>query len=137
MWRNGKVSSKELSWAEDGKFPTDDIEAHTVYPDIIVHLRGESGSAGNILVVEAKRNYPGEKRIPDNDRKKLVGFTDQKGLFQYRCGAFLNFRIAAEEKFIEIKWFVDGMEIPEIHRNFSIPPDDGGKYFRIEWRKPR
>jgi hypothetical protein len=41
---------------EMGKLNPDDIDAVTVYPDIIVHRRGVSGAeGGNLLVIEAKK----------------------------------------------------------------------------------
>jgi hypothetical protein len=67
----------------------DDIDAVTVFPDIIVHLRGKQFI--NILVIEAKRNAPVDS-VPENDRIKLHEFTKPDGDFRYPWGVYLNFR---------------------------------------------
>lgn len=47
----------------------DDTDAVTVYPDIIVHIRGTDR---NLLVIEAKKDYGDESF----DRQKLSAFVD-------------------------------------------------------------
>lgn len=67
----------------------EDSDGVTVFPDVIVHLRGKQFA--NVLVIEAKRNAPVDA-VPDNDRIKLYEFTRMDGGFRYPWGAFLNFR---------------------------------------------
>lgn len=35
---------------------SNDEQAHTVFPDIIIHHRGKTGRENNLLVIEAKKN---------------------------------------------------------------------------------
>jgi hypothetical protein len=94
----------------------DDIDAVTVFPDVIVHLRGTQFA--NILVIEAKRNAPAEL-IPENDRIKLHEFTKIDGDFRYPWGAYLNFRTfkSPEEGphraicLVDAVWFSNGKEL--------------------------
>jgi hypothetical protein len=69
--------------------PSDDLNAETVFPDIIVHRRG---TADNLLVVEAKKsnNREGDTR----DRQKLEAFMSGKpdGL-GYKFGALVVFGV--------------------------------------------
>lgn len=36
--------------------PIDDLNATTVYPDIVIHKRGGTGASDNLLVIEAKKS---------------------------------------------------------------------------------
>ncbi len=58
-----------------------DVEAVTVFPDIIVHQRSTDK---NLLVIEIKKTTSREKR--DYDIKKLMAF---KGELQYTFAAFV------------------------------------------------
>jgi hypothetical protein len=109
MWVGGKDLQKQLPWSREVIW-NDDDEARTVYPDILVHVRGVEGAAGNALVIEAKRNHT-TKSVSENDRLKLEGFTALDGLFKYSRGAFVNFR--APSKRIEVKWFEGGKQQDE------------------------
>jgi hypothetical protein len=66
---------------------TDDRDAITVYPDIIIHLRGTDR---NLLVIEAKKSNRQEGR--DRDLNKLTGFLGDKR-FRYRFAAFIEFDV--------------------------------------------
>ena len=59
-----------------------DIEAKTVYPDIIIHKRGKGP---NLLVVEMKK----EGRSPEFDKKKLRAYKDQVG-YEYACFIWIS-----------------------------------------------
>lgn len=61
-----------------------DMEARTVYPDIIVHRRGTDE---NLLVIEVKKSS--STRAPDVDRRKLEIMARREGL-AYRHAAFLR-----------------------------------------------
>lgn len=64
--------------------PSDDLDARTVYPDIIVHQRGEDEN--NLLVIEAKKSG-----VDDTiDREKLYDFTHDSQ-FMYRYAAQIIF----------------------------------------------
>ena len=70
---------------------SDDRDAKTVYPDIIVHRRGNDES--NLLVIEVKKT---EARTDDisRDKKKLRAFTDPQCGFKYRLGILLVFNVS-------------------------------------------
>jgi hypothetical protein len=70
---------------------TDDLDAQTVYPDIIVHWREDD--THNLLVIEAKKLGP--QFNPYEDFEKLNGFMElkaNKGL-GYQFSAFVIFDI--------------------------------------------
>lgn len=71
-----------------------------VYPDIVVHLRGEDST--NLLVVEAKIGWNGT--VPECDLKKLESFTRSAGQFRYDYGLFISF---SRLQPIELVWFSD------------------------------
>lgn len=62
----------------------DDLNATTVFPDIIVHHRG---SDENLVVIEVKKSS--NRESDDGDHCKLSGFLKQRG---YRLGVFFRFR---------------------------------------------
>jgi hypothetical protein len=82
----------DCEYNRDGSFPKrmtmscgeeirpDDLEAKTVFPDIIVHHRG---TKDNLLVIEVKKQPTSDQR----DRNKLSQFTGDS--FGYKLGAFL------------------------------------------------
>lgn len=71
-----------------------------VYPDIIIHSRGENL---NLLVIEAKLNK--FTRVNGCDHVKLVEFTGQNGDYKYRFGVFIGFDGLNVPK---IMWYQDG-----------------------------
>lgn len=80
-----------------------------VYPDIIIHKRGNNNN--NLLVIEIKKdnNIIG----PDFDFWKLQSFTksqSQCGL-NYKLGLHISFFISKKWVFPELKWFSSGGEI--------------------------
>lgn len=66
----------------------DDTEGKTVFPDIIVHIRGTND---NLLVIEMKKSSSSVSK--DFDIKKLEAFADQLG-YKYRL--FLCFNTGSE-----------------------------------------
>ncbi len=73
---------------------TDDTNAVTVYPDIIVHKRGAAGP--NIIIIEAKKD-----NNKGNDIEKIKVIKNEYG---YEYGIFLNF----DTKKKDILWtFID------------------------------
>lgn len=75
----------------------DDDEAKTVFPDIIVHQRGEAGP--NVLVVEMKKAGAARANF---DRDKLRAFTID---LQYHFAAFVRFTTGEGARFLPIEWF--------------------------------
>jgi hypothetical protein len=66
-----------------GSIETDDTEATTVFPDVIVHRRNTDDT--NILVLEIKKSG---RRI-DFDRRKLLAFRNQLG-YQHAAHVILG-----------------------------------------------
>jgi hypothetical protein len=74
---------KELRLTVASDIPEDDADATTVYPDIIVHHRGERA---NLLVIEAKKSGRDNAR----DRQKLDAFKADDD-YQYAYAALMRF----------------------------------------------
>lgn len=79
---------------------SNDEEAVTVFPDIIVHIRGEKE---NLLVIEMKK----VGRSYTQDEKKLKAYTSQQQL-GYSLGCFIKLK---DKTFDLPIWYRDGKEI--------------------------
>ena len=122
MWEEDEDIVKRLPWEAD-QVLTDDDTGRTVYPDIILHVRGKPFA--NLLVIEAKRNWNTED-IPENDKKKLEGFTKPDGDFRYPWGAFVNFVTKTRYKHVAVVWFaLDGKDTGKKEIVF-LPDQIGG-----------
>lgn len=82
-----------------------------VYPDIIVHKRGQSGSASNLLIIEVKKSSNSDEKAKDWDRIKLTVMTESSTIndFNYRFGASILIFVG-EQKKCEVCWYRDGKE---------------------------
>ena len=94
--RKGHAEIKRLNLPIE-TVSSDDTEARTVFPDIVVHRRGTSD---NLLVVEVKKTT---SRISSKrDLQKLRAFREQLG---YQYALFLKFATGkpevSEERWIE------------------------------------
>ncbi|MBH8571330.1 hypothetical protein KB206_20730 [Microvirga sp. STS02] len=69
----------------NGSLP-EDVEALRVYPDIIIHRRGQN--AQNLLVIEIKKSS--NRRHQNFDKKKLSAFTRSDCEFEFQFGLFLE-----------------------------------------------
>lgn len=84
-----KISHKEVT--------SDDLEAKTVYPDIIIHRRN---TEDNLLIIEIKKKASGPGM--ENDVTKINEFMKQ---LQYKHGVFINFEIGPGKAGIgQITW---------------------------------
>jgi hypothetical protein len=53
----------------------DDEEATTIFPDIIIHKRGQTGKQmGNLLVIEMKKSTSSKERIEYDKNRKLPSY---------------------------------------------------------------
>ena len=77
---------------------TDDTEAKTVYPDIIVHRRGSRGRDANLLVLEIKKSNNLTGR--DHDMQKLLAFVKQ---LDYQNAALVTICVRNDPGF-EVTW---------------------------------
>lgn len=101
---------KKLQLPSNQTTSTDDINARTVFPDIIVHHRG---TYENLLVIECK---VAGRRDDGRDRKKLAAFTNPKGGgLGYEFG--LRLVLALESAKRECEWWRQGnplSNVPEV-----------------------
>ncbi|WP_313130925.1 hypothetical protein [Anaerocolumna sp.] len=95
--------------AEDERFSEILIEK-TVFPDIIVHKRGEPDE--NLLIIEVKKST--SSVTADYDIEKLKCYTDPDNGLNYQYGAFIKF-YTSEKKYQspDIRYFSKGKEITE------------------------
>lgn len=99
------VPNEEIGW--------DDIEAKTVFPDIVVHKR--KTDEYNLLVIEIKKvrnleEMENNSRKLEFDKQKLKAFTG--GEYRYNLGILLVFPIENIERFKCVMFiFKDGNEI--------------------------
>ena len=75
---------------------SEDEDAKTVYPDIIVHRRG---STEHLLVIEIKKNSNQSGR--DTDLAKLAGYRRELG---YRAALFIEFSVERTEGVSNVQW---------------------------------
>jgi len=66
---------------------SDDTKGETVYPDIIIHKRGE-GQGNNLLVIEAKKFSNCNQQSKKRDIEKLLEYKEQLG---YKYAYFIEF----------------------------------------------
>lgn len=92
---------KSMPKAYPDAVPAGDIDARTVYPDIIVHRRKSHDD--NLLVIEVKKR---KSDAHDNDQTKLKFFTDPGYQYKYSWGVHL---VILEGNPIR-SWFRDGSE---------------------------
>ena len=82
---------KRLEFLCSEETRSDDRNAKTVFPDIVVHQRGNDDS--NLLVIELKKLDAGGI---DWDKKKLRKFTHPQGEYKYRLGILLVFDVSGK-----------------------------------------
>lgn len=78
------------------------IKQTTVYPDIIIHKRGNNND--NLLAIETKKKVNLDEEDKKYDFKKLKAMTLQ---LEYLYGAYIEFD---ESNISDIKFFKDGKE---------------------------
>ena len=83
-----QVEGKTLN-LEPERTSSDSLDAKTVYPDIIVHQRGDNSC--NLLVIEVKKQGAGSV---SKDKKKLSAFTGHGQEYNYRLGLLLVFDVS-------------------------------------------
>ncbi|MBU0477728.1 hypothetical protein KKC91_04080 [bacterium] len=115
---NPKGYVKKILELNSEKVESDDERAITVYPDIVVHKRGDNDS--NHLVIELKkREYAEQKRgagetYKQFDFKKLAAYTDKFKL-NYKMGVYIEF---AKERISDLKFFKNGKLFNETNNKF-------------------
>lgn len=75
-----------------------DVKGTTIYPDIIIHLRGTSK---NLLIIEVKKNATNKEK--EKDILKIKRIMEH---FGYNYGLFINFNTKSDDNnTIEEMWF--------------------------------
>lgn len=94
---------KRLKYIRNSSVRANSLTAKTVFPDIIVHERGNDEN--NLLVIEIKKSN--SELSHDDDYKKLKAFTGRQ--FRYEHGLFLLFD-AAIKCLSYVRYFESGEE---------------------------
>jgi hypothetical protein len=92
-----RVPRDDIDW--------DDTEAKTVFPDIVVHERGNDEN--NLLVIEVKKSSNNQN--VQFDKNKLEAFTIEP--YRYHFGLFLE--ISVNGLHDELIWYRNGRTINE------------------------
>lgn len=80
-----------------------DTKARTVFPDIIVHHRGKSGTPNNLLIIEIKKTT---SNVPDNfDLEKLNSYKTN-GHLSYQHAVFMKLCTGQDKPDLERLVFV-------------------------------
>jgi hypothetical protein len=93
---NRDMADPKVLEKPDDAIAWDDTDAKTVFPDVIVHIRG---SDHNLLVIEMKKTGHGPKA--DFDRDKIGAYLNQ---FGYRFGVFIPFTTGTLGAFGPLEW---------------------------------
>jgi len=89
---------------------SDDTDARTVYPDIIIHHRNTDD---NLLIIEIKKNASESDK--ENDIDKIRGFIEE---YKYSYGLFIDFITGTEEAGVKSKqWFPEEYNQPILDKN--------------------
>ena len=100
-----KAESLSILRMSDGN---DEVVKRYVYPDIIVHKRGESD---NLLIIEVKKST---SRVGNNfDKEKVQRYTspEYENDLNYTFGAFVFFQTGSEDTSHLIEWYENGSQI--------------------------
>lgn len=89
-------------------------ERQRIFPDIIVHSRGQQ-ELDKLLVIEMKKADACEE-WKNIDRKRLMAMTMQNGLFKYRLGIFYIVDFARKQ--IQLEYYVNGELVGVDNENF-------------------
>jgi len=77
--RDGSDDNKTLELPKRTQPTSMDVDARTVYPDIIVHHRGDGGAENNLLIIEIKKSSNKLETEYIFDRVKLRQFQKELG----------------------------------------------------------
>ena len=86
----------------------DELIKRYVYPDIIIHKRGEND---NFLIIEIKKS---NSQVDINfDKEKIQRYTsaEDENDLKYNLGAFIVLPTGADDTFYSIEWYENGNQI--------------------------
>ncbi|SNR89010.1 hypothetical protein SAMN06265340_1143 [Desulfurobacterium atlanticum] len=105
MMKNNEYIKKTLNLPADEGIIISDTTQKTVYPDIIIHRRGNNDN--NLLVIEVKKSVNVNENERNFDFQKLKAFTEQ---LRYNLGLYLEFN---ENGISDFKLFENGEKVGE------------------------
>ncbi len=85
----------------------DQAEPIRVFPDIIVHCRGDNDH--NLLAIEIKKSS--NTRHQEFDKKKLKAFTSDRCEFKYDFGLFLEIGVGGRSLTNRLEWYENGLAL--------------------------
>ena len=83
------------------KYITNGYKKYRIFPDFILHIRGNNEN--NILAIEFKKK---NNKRNENDILKLNALTSSNGCYKYRLGLFIQLGKRREDVRVDI--FTDG-----------------------------
>jgi hypothetical protein len=94
----------------------DELQSLAVFPDIIVHKRGENKE--NALIIEIKKEYKGRTIGDKFDRKKLYHYTSSYhgNRLKYSLGAYIELDTLTNEKSYRIDFYENGAIISSLNQ---------------------
>ena len=82
------------------KIDNDDTEAKTVYPDIVIHRRGNNEK--NLLIIEVKKNTNHNQEDINFDIKKIKNYIKE---LNYEFGLFIKIEKSFDKTFNNLEWY--------------------------------
>ena len=80
-----------------------------IFPDIIVHSRGQR-ELDNLIVIEMQK-ADAKEAWKNTDRQRLELLTDQNGAFKYRLGIF--YIVDFKNKQVQLEYYVNGEHVEQ------------------------
>ena len=88
----------------------DHLEVIDVFPDIVIHHRGE-GHPKNLVIIEIKKSSNRSETQREFDAFKLRKYTEKSGPLKYRLGAFIDLMTGhcdMENRTHSVHWYING-----------------------------
>ena len=114
--------TKKLLATEPKSIGFDDMTAKTVFPDIIVHHRGEED---NLLVIEMKKTANSQEQAKKFDLRKLRAFQREK--YHYCHTLYLQLKTEVDAGVDEMLWddrlvTIEDKPLGKLLEGFMMPP---------------
>lgn len=103
-----KEKAIELGISKDNNNNNRDIVTRKIFPDIIVHKRGDNFN--NLLIIEIKKSTSNEPYEWDFEKLKRYTSNEYQNDLEYQFGAFIELLIDSEKPMFKITWVKEGNE---------------------------
>lgn len=106
-----KERAKELKISRDSDVEDEEFINRHVYPDIVIHKRGNNTDGANLLIIEVKKST--SKIDKSYDMEKLSRYTssDYDNKLNYKLGAFIIVVIDKNNPSYSVDWYMNGNKI--------------------------